>query len=163
MNGNGDKFDRWFGPASFFASTELLYSGYLSWGTGFTGFETLPGGTAFLGMENSWQATRKLKLDFLFGHLWFTNDSDKLLGTMHYPDPTVPVPGLRPNREKEIGWEFNLSGTYKLHANLALTVGFNYLIAGDGLDHWQRVQNGKWEMRSADNAYEFFWRLYYNF
>jgi hypothetical protein len=158
--GPGDKWDRWFGPDPFFASTELWYSGYTSWGTGITGYESSPGGTAFVGMENSWQVTKKLKLDFLFGYLMFTNDSDKPYATMGEMGGGVFLP---PNKDKEIGWEFNLAGTYKLYDNLALTLGFNYLIAGDGLDHWQRTRVGQWEYRSADDAYEIFWRLLYTF
>jgi hypothetical protein len=155
--------DRWMGPDPFFASTELFYSGYKSWGTGVTGYEGAPGGTAFLGIEAEWQVTKQLMLELLAGHLWWTNDSDKPVLT-------------RPFSDKEIGWEIDLAATYKIYPNLSLILGFNYLFAGDGLDHQRRtgalggftpegaatvgvdgVRHG------ADDAYEFFWRLLYTF
>jgi hypothetical protein len=73
-----NEYTRWAGPDSFFAPLELFYSGYHSWGTGLTGFESAPGGTAFVGLAADWQATKKLKFDFITGPLWWTESEDDI-------------------------------------------------------------------------------------
>jgi hypothetical protein len=132
---------RWQGPDPFFATSELWFSGYRSWGTGLTGYEGNPGGTGFAGLEADWDVTKKWALHFLGGYLWFTEDTDKPADTLV-------------NDDQSIGWEFDIYADYKIYDHLTLTGGFDYLFAGDGLDT---------AAGNADDAYELFWRLYYSF
>jgi hypothetical protein len=154
---NGDtQYDKWFGINPFFATAELFYSGYNSWQNNYTGFELSPGGTAFLGIDASWQVTKQLTLELLAGHLWWTSTQSKPVLAAMYDD-------------KEIGWEIDLGAKYKIYENLELRLGFNYLFAGAGLDHQRQlgtafgapVMDGI--KHGADDSYEFFWRLWYSF
>jgi hypothetical protein len=154
---NGDtQYDNWFGPNPYFATLELWASGYKSFATGRTGYEVEPGGNAFLGVEASWQVTNQLTLNLLAGHLWWTTKASKPVLAAMYDD-------------KDLGWEIDLDADYKIYPNLTLTVGFNYLFAGSGLDHQRQVGTlfGAPVMdgarHGADDAIELYWRLMYTF
>ena len=156
FTGNDDDYNRatrtgdwkrWTGGNdTFFAPFEIFYMGERQWQYA-SGMSQNPGGTAALCLESSWQATKKLSFHFLGGYIWFTEKYDKF--------------ALTDNGKKGAGFEADLRATYKIYDNLSLDLVGAYFIADKGLDHFSVADPTR--RVGADDAYEVFWRLVFEF
>ena len=141
----------WSSVDAFHGQFELFEGGYKSWPLGWSTYTGAPRGHAYVALDATWQATKQLALNLLAGYIWATDAWDKPRGALVEPSGTS-------NRSKELGWEIDLTATYKIYPNLTLDLIGAYFFAGDGLDHF-----GPWNAAGADDAWELFWRLRYTF
>lgn len=157
------KWKGWSSVDAFHGQFELFEGGYKSWSQGWSTYTAAPRGHAYLALDATWQTTKQLSLNLLAGYIWSTNWKDKPFASLFKPNGDW-------NKSKELGWEVDLTATYKIYPNLTLDLIGAYFFAGKGLDHvglagapgaattsWSNLPGG------ADDAWELFWRLRYVF
>ena len=153
------KWKGWSSVDAFHGQFEIFEGGYKSWSQGWSTYTGAPRGHAYVALDATWQATKQLSLNLLAGYIWATNSWDKPIGARTDPDSTW-------NSSKELGWELDLSATYKIYPNLSLDLIGAYFFAGKGLDHYINYGTPALPVLSvggADDAWELFWRLRYVF
>lgn len=146
----------WSNVDAFHGQFEIFEGGYRSWSQGWSTFTSAPRGHAYLALDATWQTTKQLSLNLLAGYIWSTNAWDKPVGALFEPSGDW-------NRSKDLGWEIDLTATYKIYPNLTLDLLGAYFIAGEGLDHNLALGEGLAARGGADDAWELFWRLRYVF
>jgi hypothetical protein len=163
---------RWHGWSSvdaFHGQFELFEGGYKSWSQGWSTYTGAPRGHAYVALDATWQATKQLALNLLAGYIWATDDMDKPLAALIKPNGNF-------NDSKELGWEIDLTATYKIYPNLTLDLIGAYFFAGKGLDHnfaaarranlpvgLTQAEANWLGAGGGDDAWELFWRLRYTF
>ncbi len=181
---NRSAWNGWSTLDAFNGQYELLQGGYKTWGTGFSVYTFAPRGLASVGLDTTWQVTKPLSLNLLAGYFWATDDRDKPVWALLRE---TSVPGVyEDNKNQGLGFEIDLTATYKIYPNLTLDLVGAYFIADRGLDHVQNnaasraamVARGLmtaadaafWAAQAAgaaDNgssdAWELVWRLTYSF
>jgi hypothetical protein len=163
MQTNGARWNGWSSVDAFHGQFELFEGGYKSWQQGWSTYTGAPRGHAYVALDATWQTTKQLSLNLLGGYIWATNWQDKPFAALWKPNGNW-------NKSKELGWEVDLTATYKIYPNLTLDLIGAYFFAGKGLDHvglegapgaapavWSNLPGG------ADDAWELFWRLRYVF
>lgn len=150
------KWKGWSSVDAFHGQFEIFEGGYKSWSQGWSTYTGAPRGHAYVALDATWQATKQLSLNLLAGYIWATNSWDKPIGARTDPDSTW-------NSSKELGWELDLSATYKIYPNLSLDLIGAYFFAGKGLDHSINYGTNLSSVGGADDAWELFWRLRYVF
>jgi hypothetical protein len=154
---------------AFHGQFELFEGGYKSWSQGWSTYTGAPRGHAYVALDATWQATKQLALNLLAGYIWATDDMDKPLAALIKPNGNF-------NDSKELGWEIDLTATYKIYPNLTLDLIGAYFFAGKGLDHnfaaaraaglpvgLTQAQANWLGAGGGDDAWELFWRLRYTF
>jgi hypothetical protein len=163
---------RWHGWSSvdaFHGQFELFEGGYKSWSQGWSTYTGAPRGHAYVALDATWQATKQLALNLLAGYIWATDDMDKPFAALIKPNGNF-------NDSKELGWEIDLTATYKIYPNLTLDLIGAYFFAGKGLDHnfaaaraaglpvgLTQAEANWLGAGGGDDAWELFWRLRYTF
>ncbi len=153
------KWKGWSSVDAFHGQFELFEGGYRSWSQGWSTYTAAPRGHAYLALDATWQTTKQLSLNLLAGYIWSTNKWDKPAGALVDTDGSF-------NGSKELGWEIDLSATYKIYPNLTLDLVGAYFFAGKGLDHAITLAGPEPPVNAiggADDAWELFWRLRYVF
>lgn len=150
------KWKGWSSVDAFHGQFEIFEAGYKSWSQGWSTYTGAPRGHAYVALDATWQATKQLRLNLLGGYIWATNRWDKPIGALFDPNGAF-------NSSKELGWEVDLTATYKIYPNLTLDLIGAYFFAGEGLDHNYQLIGNVYNIGGADDAWELFWRLRYVF
>jgi len=150
------KWKGWSSVDAFHGQFELFEGGYKSWSQGWSTYTGAPRGHAYVALDATWQTTKQLSLNLLGGYIWATNWQDKPFAALLKPNGDW-------NKSKELGWEVDLTATYKIYPNLTLDLIGAYFFAGKGLDHTLPLGEGLTVRGGADDAWELFWRLRYVF